>query len=75
MLNPKIKLCGFDDRRILTPHQRAKSRPSQHVQPLMQCAQEGPGVGPVVALTYRATVDIPARFRKSSPLRPRFIGR
>jgi transposase len=24
-----------------------------------------PGVGPVVALTYRATIDIPARFRKS----------
>ena len=24
-----------------------------------------PGVGPVVALTYRATVDIPARFRRS----------
>ena len=24
-----------------------------------------PGVGPVVALTYRATVDAPARFRKS----------
>src|SRR5499427_10624624 len=24
-----------------------------------------PGVGPVVALTFRATVDIPARFRKS----------
>ena len=24
-----------------------------------------PGVGPVVSLTYRATVDIPARFRKS----------
>ncbi len=24
-----------------------------------------PGVGPVVALTYRATVDVPARFRKS----------
>src|SRR6188768_3318258 len=23
-----------------------------------------PGVGPVVALTYRATVDVPARFRK-----------
>lgn len=23
-----------------------------------------PGVGPVVALTYRATVDLPARFRK-----------
>ena len=23
------------------------------------------GVGPVVSLTYRATVDIPARFRKS----------
>ena len=25
-----------------------------------------PGVGPVVALTYRATVDVPARFRKSN---------
>jgi len=24
-----------------------------------------PGVGPVVALTFRATVDVPARFRKS----------
>src|SRR5258708_6953242 len=24
-----------------------------------------PGVGPVVALTYRATVDVPARFRQS----------
>ena len=24
-----------------------------------------PGVGPVVALTYRATVDVPVRFRKS----------
>ena len=24
-----------------------------------------PGVGPVVALTYRASVDVPARFRKS----------
>ena len=24
-----------------------------------------PGVGPVMALTYRATVDVPARFRKS----------
>jgi transposase len=25
-----------------------------------------PGVGPVVALTYRTTVDVPARFRKSN---------
>jgi transposase len=24
-----------------------------------------PGVGPVVSLTYRATVDVPARFHKS----------
>ena len=24
-----------------------------------------PGIGPVVSLTYRATVDVPARFRKS----------
>ena len=29
-----------------------------------------PGVGPVVALTYRATVDVPARFRKSNLLGP-----
>jgi transposase len=28
-----------------------------------------PGVGPVVALTYRATVDVPARFRKSKAVR------
>src|SRR5262249_36307256 len=27
-----------------------------------------PGVGPVVALTYRATVDVPVRFRKSKPV-------
>ena len=27
-----------------------------------------PGVGPVVALTYRVTVDIPARFRNSKAL-------
>jgi transposase len=26
---------------------------------------DDPGVGTVVALTYRATVDVPARFRKS----------
>jgi hypothetical protein len=25
-----------------------------------------PGVGPVVALTYRATVDVPSRFRNSN---------
>jgi transposase len=24
-----------------------------------------PGVGPVVALTYRATIDVPARFKNS----------
>ena len=30
-----------------------------------------PGVGPVVALTYRATVDVPARFRKSKASRGR----
>ena len=29
-----------------------------------------PGVGPVVALTYRATVDVPARFRKSKSVGP-----
>ena len=26
-----------------------------------------PGVGPVVALTYRVTVDVPGRFRKKAP--------
>jgi transposase len=26
-----------------------------------------PGIGPVVALTYRASVDVPARFRVSRP--------
>ena len=26
-----------------------------------------PGVGPVVALTYRATVDVPARFKTPKP--------
>jgi hypothetical protein len=32
-----------------------------------------PGVGPVVALTYRATVDVPARFRKSKSDRSRLF--
>ena len=38
-----------------------------------------PGVGPVVALTYRVTVDVPARFRNSKAvgavfgLTPRFV--
>ena len=31
----------------------------------MPAPDDGPGVGPVVALTYRATVDVPARFRNS----------
>ena len=31
----------------------------------MPTPNDDPGVGPVVALTYRATVDVPARFRKS----------
>src|SRR5260370_31451654 len=30
-----------------------------------RCLMTVPGVGPVVALTYRATVDVPARFRNS----------
>src|SRR5881398_3841126 len=30
-----------------------------------RCLMTAPGVGPVVSLTYRATVDVPARFRKS----------
>ena len=31
----------------------------------MPAPDDDPGVGPVVALTYRATVDVPARFRNS----------
>ena len=31
----------------------------------MPAPNDDPRVGPVVALTYRATVDVPARFRKS----------
>src|SRR5277367_241922 len=31
----------------------------------MSASDDGPGVGPVVALTYRATVDVPARFKNS----------
>ena len=31
----------------------------------MPAPNDGPRCGPVVALTYRATVDVPARFRKS----------
>jgi transposase len=31
-----------------------------------------PGVGPVMALTYRATVDVPARFRNSKAVGPVF---
>ena len=31
----------------------------------MPAPDDDPGVGPEVALTYRATVDVPARFRKS----------
>jgi transposase len=32
-----------------------------------------PGVGPVVALTYRATVDVPARFKNSKAVRASFV--
>ena len=31
----------------------------------MPAPNDDPGVGPVVALTYRATVDVPARFKNS----------
>ena len=31
----------------------------------MSASDDGPGVGPVVALTYRATVNLPIRLRKS----------
>jgi transposase len=48
---------------IVTLHRRllAIVRDDEVCQRLMTT----PGVGPVVALTYRATVDVPARFRKS----------
>ena len=34
-----------------------------------RCVMTTPGVGPVVALTYRATIDVPARFRNSKAVR------
>ena len=39
----------------------------EHCKAIATCRRlmTTPGVGPVVALTYRATVDVPARFRKS----------
>src|SRR5262249_23527773 len=46
---------------ILPPRLLAHRRKHEVCQRLMTT----PGVGPVVALTYRATVDVPARFRKS----------
>jgi transposase len=48
---------------IAVPHRRllAAVRDDEVCRRLMTA----PGVGPVVALTYRATVDVPARFRKS----------
>ena len=33
--------------------------------PICQCLMTAPGVGPVVALTYRTVIDNPARFAKS----------
>ena len=41
----------------------AQSASSRHE--VCQRLMTTPSVGPVVALTYRATVDVPARFRKS----------
>jgi transposase len=40
-------------------------RISRSTVPATSILMTTPGVGPVVALTYRATVDVPARFRKS----------
>jgi len=40
-------------------------KPADDGEHLMSAPVTVPGVGPVVALTYRASVDMPARFRKS----------
>jgi hypothetical protein len=47
---------------LLTGKDPAMNRWQEHVCRRLMTV---PGVGPVVALTYRATVDVPARFRKS----------
>src|SRR6266566_425004 len=49
------------DRHPASPFAEAIVRDDEVCRRLMTT----PGVGPVVALTYRATVDVPARFRKS----------
>ncbi len=56
--------CSTDaSRAVLYP----ASPPACHVRDDEVCRRlmTTPGVGPVVSLTYRATVDISARFRKS----------
>jgi transposase len=44
---------------------RHQARASRHNDEVCRRLMTIPGVGPVVALTYRVTVDVPARFRNS----------
>ena len=60
---PAGRLAGASRNRIDILHRRllAIVRDDDVCRRLMTV----PGVGPVVVLTYRATVDVPARFRNS----------
>ena len=50
----------------------AKMKFEARIRELVENLMTTPGFGPVVSLTYRATVDIPARFRKSKSVRAVF---
>jgi len=63
LVEPLLVVCRVLREQIAILHRRvlATVRDDKVCRRLMTV----PGVGPVVALTYRATVDVPARFRKS----------
>src|SRR3974390_1414119 len=63
LVEPLLVVCRVLREQISILHRRvlAAVRNDEVCHRLMTV----PGVGPVVALTYRATVDVPARFRKS----------
>jgi transposase len=61
LVEPLLVVCGVRREQLGILHRRLLSivRDDDVCRRLMTV----PGVGPVVAMTYRATVDVPARFR------------
>lgn len=47
-----------------------KVRDEAKIDPVCRRLMTVPGVGPIVSLTYTATIDIPARFRTSRAVGP-----